>query len=108
MLQTLGQQAPQGVFSILMYHEPTLLETAAQVGVDLYLAGHTHGGQSPGIVRWLLPLFGHPLFKYIAGRYMIAPTTLYVSRGLGMEGMPVPRMRFHCHPEIVVFDIAAP
>jgi predicted MPP superfamily phosphohydrolase len=31
--------------------------------------------------------------------------TLYVSRGLGMEGMGLPRLRFLCPPEIVAIDL---
>ena len=78
---------------------------AVETGVDLYLAGHTHGGQ----LR--LPLFGALVTssdfwkRYEAGRYREGQTTLYVSRGLGMEGLGAPRARFLAPPEIVVWDL---
>lgn len=96
---------PEGVgevFTVLLYHSPDLMLEAVEAGVDLYLAGHTHGGQ----IR--LPLFG-ALFtssdfwkRYEAGLYREGRTTLYVSRGLGMEGLGAPRARFLAPPEVVV------
>ena len=35
----------------------------------------------------------------------VGPTTLYVNRGLGMEGGLAPRVRFLCRPEITVIDV---
>ncbi len=32
-------------FSIALVHSPELFDLAAEMGVDLYLCGHTHGGQ---------------------------------------------------------------
>lgn len=93
---------PPGSYSILLYHTPDLMPQAASLGVDLYLAGHTHGGQ------WRLPGFG-ALFtssrfwkRYEAGHYQEGHTHLYVSRGLGMEGFGTPRARFLCPPEPVM------
>ncbi|MBN1179321.1 MAG: metallophosphoesterase [Anaerolineae bacterium] len=94
-------------FTILLYHSPDLIHAAAEIGVDLYLAGHTHGGQ----LR--LPLFGAVVTssdfwkQYEAGRYRHGPTTLYVSRGLGMEGLGAPRARFLAPPEVIVWEIEA-
>jgi predicted MPP superfamily phosphohydrolase len=97
---------PPGAYTLLLYHTPDLVEVAAETGVDLYLAGHTHGGQ----VR--LPFYGAILTfsdygkRFEMGQYQVGPTTLYVSRGLGMEGFWVtPRMRFLCPPEVVVVDL---
>ena len=39
------------------------------------------------------------------GLYRVGPTTLYVNRGLGMEGMIAPRARFLAPPEIAIFDL---
>jgi hypothetical protein len=71
------------------------------------LAGHTHGGQ----IR--LPLFGAVITASEFGKeseqslYNVGPTTLYVSRGLGMEGKGAPRARFLCPPEIVVVNLGS-
>jgi hypothetical protein len=97
--------APQNTYRILLYHTPDLIELADQAGIDLYLAGHTHGGQ----VR--LPFYGAVITmsafgkRYESGLYQLNPTTLYVSRGVGMEGMGLPRVRFLCPPEIVLFEL---
>jgi predicted MPP superfamily phosphohydrolase len=39
------------------------------------------------------------------GRYDMVHTTLYVSRGVGMEGASAPRIRLLCRPEIVLWEI---
>ncbi len=90
-----------GKFQILLYHSPDLFPVAAELGIDLHLAGHTHGGQ----LR--LPLFGALVTssafwkRYEAGLYRRGRSALYVSRGIGMEGKGAPRARFLAPPEIV-------
>lgn len=92
-------------FTLLLYHTPDIIPQAAREGVDLYLCGHTHGGQ----IR--LPLFGALVTssrfwkKYEMGRYIEGNTTLYVTRGIGMEGKGAPRARFLCPPEIELFEL---
>jgi predicted MPP superfamily phosphohydrolase len=104
-LTKLMDQLPDDAYTILLYHTPDIVEIAAKEKVDLYLAGHTHGGQ----IR--LPLFGAIVTasvywkKYEQGLYTINETKLYVSRGIGMEGKGAPRARFLCPPEIVAVDI---
>jgi len=104
-LGALVEDAPPGSFTLLLYHTPDLMPQAAGLGVDLYLAGHTHGGQ------WRLPGFGalltssHYWKRYEAGHYHQGDTHLYVSRGLGMEGFGTPRARFFCPPEVVRFRL---
>jgi hypothetical protein len=51
-LSRVAKFAPNLVPRILLYHAPDLMPEATQQGIDLYLCGHTHGGQ----VR--LPLIG--------------------------------------------------
>lgn len=92
-------------FSVLLYHTPDLAPESSQMGIDLQLSGHTHGGQ----VR--LPLLGalvtSSLYgkRFEMGQYQVGPLTLYVSRGIGMEGRGAPRVRFLCPPEIVLWEI---
>jgi predicted MPP superfamily phosphohydrolase len=94
-------------FTILLYHTPDLAPRAAKAGIDLQLSGHTHGGQ----VR--LPFFGalytSSLYgkRFEMGRYQVNGMTLYVTRGIGLEGKGAPRVRFLCPPEIVLWEICA-
>jgi uncharacterized protein len=92
-------------FRLLLYHTPDLAPEAADLGVDLQLSGHTHGGQ----VR--LPLWGAlyagSLYgkRFEAGRQQMDQLTLYITRGIGMEGEGAPRIRFLCPPEIILWEI---
>jgi predicted MPP superfamily phosphohydrolase len=105
-LRKVLREAPAAAYRVLLYHLPDLMPQAASLGVDLYLAGHTHGGQ------WRLPAFGailtssHFWKRYEAGHYCEGSTHLYVSRGLGMEGFGTPRARFFCPPEVVSVTIS--
>jgi predicted MPP superfamily phosphohydrolase len=97
--------APQSSYIVLLYHTPERMAQAIAGGADLYLAGHTHGGQ----LR--LPIYGAIVTasdagkRYEMGRYEVEGTTLYVSRGIGMEGRGAPRARLFCPPEIVCVDV---
>lgn len=110
----------RNTFSILLHHYPDLIEEIAPYEtIDLYLAGHTHGGQVRiPFLRGLkdgfkgrFPYAGAVMAlskfgtKYESGRFQVGETTLYVNRGVGMEGGLVPRIRLFCQPEIAVFDI---
>lgn len=95
---------PRDQLSVFLFHYPDLIVDVAGKGPDLYLAGHTHGGQIA------LPLFGAILTRskfgkrYEAGLYREQETYLYVSRGIGM-GSGLPRVRFLAPPEVVVLDL---
>jgi len=82
---------------VLLSHSPDVLPRAAALGVDLVLAGHTHGGQVciPGVGAPHAPL--RISSKYVAGPNRIGRTRIYVSRGVGMTCLPI---RFGCPPEI--------
>lgn len=103
----LAELAPAATryFSIFLYHSPDLAPDAAQLGFDLQLSGHTHGGQV------CLPVYG-PLVtaslygrKFRSGRYRIKNMILYITRGIGLEGKAAPRVRFLCPPEIILWEI---
>lgn len=104
-LKELIPSSSNPVPTLLLYHTPDLMPDIEHMDIDLYLAGHTHGGQ----LR--LPIYG-ALFtssrwgkRYEMGRYEAKGTTLYVSRGLGLEGLGAPRARFLAPPEIVLWTL---
>ncbi len=105
--------------NILLSHNPNSFYRAAGLGIQLSLAGHTHGGQ----VRieivdhgWSPARF---LTKFVAGIYHLPSgseipdggvamgrksATLYVNSGLGTIGMPV---RLGVPPEITLLTLRA-
>ncbi|MBN1440835.1 MAG: metallophosphoesterase [Anaerolineales bacterium] len=104
MLSLLGGRPPER-FTILLYHSPDLAPEASLAGVDLMLSGHTHGGQIR--IPMLGAVYTSSLYgkRFEAGRYLLEEMTLYVSRGIGMEGMGAPRVRFLCPPEVILWEI---
>lgn len=104
-LDQLHQQAPNHHPQLFMYHSPELMPEVAERQIDLYLCGHTHGGQ----VR--LPFVGPILTssqlgrRYVMGLYKEGRTHLYVSRGVGLEGLSAPRVRFLAAPEMTLITI---
>jgi predicted MPP superfamily phosphohydrolase len=105
-LRELLAGAPPDALTLLLYHTPDLMPQAAALGVDLYLAGHTHGGQLrlPGVGAILTSSAYRK--RYEAGHYHEGDTHLYVSRGLGMEGFGTPRARLFCPPEVVSVELS--
>jgi len=103
--KTLLRPVPKENFSVFLYHFCDLIESVGDLNLDLYLCGHTHGGQIA------LPLYGAVVTlskfgkKYEAGMYTVGGTILYVNRGIGIEPLPAPQVRFCARPEITVFDI---
>jgi predicted MPP superfamily phosphohydrolase len=106
IFQKLVKLAPPDSARVLLYHSPELMPAVQNYPLDLYLCGHTHGGQ----VR--LPWYGAILTssalgkRYEIGRYVEQDTTLYISRGIGLEGLSAPRMRLLCPPEIILFTLS--
>ena len=106
--ETLAKQmasAPQGGFRLLLVHAPDIAPEAAEAGFDLYLCGHTHGGQ----IR--LPLIGalatasHYGRRFASGRVQVGQMVEYTSRGIGLEGLGAPRARLLCPPEVILWEI---
>ena len=100
------KDVPEGEFTIFLYHTPDeILPVSAAGRADLYCAGHTHGGQVA------LPLYGALVTlskfgkKYESGLHREGQTSLYVSRGVGMEGGHAPRVRFFARPEVAVIEL---
>ena len=94
-----------GTVNILLAHEPSdsMFDRAAEIGIDLILAGHTHGGQlAVEAVRRGLNL-SRLIYRYTNGWYQNRGTMLYVNRGIGTTGFPI---RLGARPEITLFELA--
>jgi predicted MPP superfamily phosphohydrolase len=90
--------------NILLSHEPSgfVFDRAADLGIDLMLSGHTHGGQlALGFGRRGLNL-SDLFYRYTTGWYEQRSTKLYVNRGIGTTGFPI---RLGARPEITVFEL---
>ena len=85
------------LFTIGLCHFPEMAEPLAGAGVDLILAGHTHGGQI--CLPDGTPLISHSQTgrKYSSGLERLGDNFIYTSRGLGNSIIPV---RVNCPPEI--------
>ncbi|MDT8307000.1 MAG: metallophosphoesterase [Anaerolineae bacterium] len=107
-LASLNAGRPAGSVHVLLYHSPELMPEASEASFDLYLCGHTHGGQIrlPGIG----PIITSSQLgrRYVMGHYREQGTHLYVSRGVGLEGLSAPRIRFFSPPEITLFTLRPP
>lgn len=91
--------------NLLLYHSPDLAPHSCRLGFDLQLSGHTHGGQVR--LPFIGALYAGSLYGKLfeAGRYLVNGMTLFVTRGLGLEGAAAPRVRFLCRPEITLWQI---
>jgi uncharacterized protein len=80
--------------AVLLAHQPKIAREAAAYGIDVVLAGHTHGGQI-----WPFSAFVRLQQPYLRGLYAVsARTRLYVTDGTGFWGPP---MRLGTRNEIV-------
>ncbi len=86
--------------AVLLAHQPAAISEAAQLGVDLQLSGHTHGGQI-----WPWGFFVRLQQPYVAGLHRHGATQLYVSCGTGYWGPP---MRLLAPAEITEITLRCP
>ncbi|MBZ5655542.1 MAG: metallophosphoesterase [Acidobacteriia bacterium] len=117
MLKEIEHLIRRDMPNILLSHNPNSFHRAAELGIELSLAGHTHGGQvkfeivdhSVNPARLITP--------FVAGLYTLPmrnglshtpaangsqKAALYVNRGLGTLGFPV---RLGVPPEITLLTL---
>lgn len=90
--------------TILLSHNPDILEEPDVARADVILCGHTHGGQI--VLPWLGPVHTHSeqLGRHeAAGHLRRGKTQIYITRGVG-EGIP---LRFGARPQITLVTIQA-
>lgn len=86
-------------FSILITHEPDTADMYSDLGFDLIVSGHSHGGQVD--VPFLPRITTAMAEKYVDGLYQLnEKTNLYVNSGIGTSRYPI---RFGVIPEITDF-----
>ncbi len=84
---------------ILLAHRPDCYNEANELGFDVQLSGHTHGGQ---FFPW--SVFVAIAHRYYKGLTRIGDLWLYVNRGTGFWGPPV---RFGVPSEITLLKLKA-
>ena len=91
-----------GAVNILLSHNPNTFDRAAQLGIDLSLAGHTHGGQVT--LEYISPNLSPArlITAYVRGWFKKGESQLYVNRGIGTIFSPV---RFGSPPEITLYEL---
>ena len=89
-------------FSIALVHSPELFDMAAEMGVDLYLCGHTHGGQVclPGGIPFLTHLNRGK--NFYSGYWRYRGLQGVTSCGVGTSGVPV---RFNTQGELSILKL---
>lgn len=132
MLQHVEPLVRRDMPNILLSHNPNTFNRAAEMGVELSLAGHTHGGQiqveildhrlSPArfITDYIAGLYHRPMFApapndralpssgFMGTHASLSPSessamaSIYVNRGLGTVGAPV---RIGVPPEITLLTL---
>lgn len=126
MLEGLVPLVRGDVPNILLSHNPNSFPRAAELGIELSLAGHTHGGQvrveildrewSPAefLTPYVAGLYSRPLLAASslsddelqnvrpASNVKVPTSSIYVNRGLGTIGAPV---RLGVPPEITLITL---
>ncbi len=93
---------PDTVNILLVHNIGADFDHAVELGVDLTLMGHTHGGQlSLEFLRRGLS-FARLETPYVSGWYEKSGGQLYVNRGIGTTMFPV---RLGAPPEITVLEL---
>jgi len=103
-LQDALEGVPVDAPTILLSHNPDILQSPRIGQVDLVLSGHTHGGQI------VLPFWGpaHTQAHYlerrdVSGYLRRGRTQVYCTRGIG-EGIP---LRFAARPQLALITVKA-
>jgi uncharacterized protein len=105
VLLTLSKGNEHLDLNIFLTHQPRLylIDHAYNTGYDMYLAGHTHGGQ----ITFLFPFINlSPTLietQYIKGAFNINGMLLYVTKGLGMSLVPI---RYNSTPEVTLITFS--
>jgi predicted MPP superfamily phosphohydrolase len=93
---------PENDCKIVLAHNPDTADTFYEQKINLFISGHTHGGQVN------IPLIGTPVLpvknkNYSFGlKYAKNSTPVFISKGIGWA---IYQVRFNCFPEIPVLTL---
>ncbi|MEG0292520.1 MAG: metallophosphoesterase [Anaerovoracaceae bacterium] len=92
---------PNSSYNIVLCHEPDKVDELLNKNVDLYLGGHSHGGQInlPFVQHEFYPYLGK---KYTYGLYNVNNIKTYVNPGLGTTKIAA---RLFVPPEITIITL---
>ena len=100
------RDVPAQAFTIFLAHSPETYREASQFQAQLYLCGHTHGGQIclPARVKRgpILTNSRAPRFT-ASGNWQYQEMQGYTSRGAGSSSIP---LRFNCTSEITLITLS--
>lgn len=102
--ETIVEMLYEDSYNIILSHEPDVISFLLEYNIDLFLSGHSHGGQINLPFINSLPLLAK---KYTRGLYSFEnyrQTNLYVNIGLGTSQIP---MRFMAPPELSVIVLSS-
>jgi predicted MPP superfamily phosphohydrolase len=98
-LDSLSENVSKADLRIFLTHQPRqfLVDKAKDKNFDLFLAGHTHGGQ----ITFLFPFYNlSPTMietPYMRGEFKFGKMLMIVTKGLGLSLAPV---RYNATPEV--------
>ncbi len=103
ILDTLSSNCT-GDLKIFLTHQPRpyLIEAAQKNHFDLYLCGHTHGGQLSLVFPFIQLTPTMIETNYIQGDFWFDDMLMIVTRGLGMSLAPI---RYNSTPEITLITL---
>lgn len=101
-LHRAGDDIPTGGVSLLLSHTPEIWREAAHAGYDIFLCGHTHGGQLclPGGIP--LTLDSDCPRRLGRGPWRVNGMQGYTSPGAGTSVLNV---RLNCPPEVTIHTL---
>ena len=97
------KESPKNIFTIIATHNPDAADLKHARKINLYLAGHTHGGQVRVPFFNFAPILPVTNKDYDAGFKMNnVSEKLFISTGIGWSILP---LRFNCRAEVPIITL---